>query len=96
MKRAQVLRILAGHREELAGMGVASLEIFGSVARDQAGRDSDVDLLVEFNRPIGLFEFVDVQERLEKILGAKVDLGMHGGLKPRMRERVLREAVRAF
>ena len=96
VKRAEVLRLLAEHREELAGLGVESLAIFGSVARDEAGPKSDVDLLVEFSRPVGLFGYVDVKERLESILGRKVDLGMHGGLKPRMRDRVLREAVRAI
>lgn len=96
IKRADVLRTLAKHREELASMGVESLSIFGSVARDEAGPESDVDLLVEFNRPVGLFGFVEVQQRLESILGTKVDLGMTDGLKPRLRERVLREVVRAF
>jgi predicted nucleotidyltransferase len=96
VKRAEALRLLAEHREELADMGVKSLAIFGSVARDEAGQESDVDLLVEFSRPVGLFGYVDVKERLEDILGRKVDLGMHGGLKPRMRDWVLREAVRAI
>ena len=96
MKRAEVLRLLGEHRDELAGMGVASLTLFGSVAREQAGPDSDVDLLVEFSRPVGLFAFIELQEHLEGILGTKVDLGMPDALKPRMRGRVLREAVRAI
>jgi uncharacterized protein len=96
MKRAEVLRLLSEHREELTAMGVDYLAVFGSVARDDAGPDSDVDLLVEFNRPVGLFGFVDVKDRLESILGTRVDLGMSSALKPRMRERVLHEAVRAI
>ena len=96
MKRAEVLRLLAEHRDELAAMGVESIDVFGSVARDEAGPESDVDLLVEFSRPVGLFHFFDVQERLQDILGAKVDLGMPSALKPRMRARVLAEAVRAI
>lgn len=91
-----MLRILAEHRDELAAMGVATLAIFGSVARNEAGPESDVDLLVEFNRPVGLFGYIEVQERLQSILGTQVDLGMAGGLKPRIRDRVPREAVRAI
>jgi uncharacterized protein len=49
MKRDEVLAILATHREPLQKLGVRSLSLFGSVARDEAGADSDVDLLVEFN-----------------------------------------------
>ena len=96
MKRAEVLRLLAEHRDELAAMGVQSLAVFGSVARDEAGPESDIDLLVEFSRPVGLFQFMEVQERLESILGTKVDLGMPDALKPRMRARALGEAVRAI
>ena len=96
MKRAEVLRLLTEHRDELTALGVESLSLFGSVARDEARPDSDVDLLVEFSRPVGLFGFFDLQERLEAILGTGVDLGMSGGLKPRMRERVLREVVRSL
>jgi predicted nucleotidyltransferase len=96
LKRAEVLRLLAEHRTELEAMGVKSLAVFGSVARDEAGPESDVDLLVEFSRPTGLFGFFEVQERLEQILGTRVDLGTPLGLKPRMRERVLRETVRVI
>ena len=50
MKRDEVLAILAAHREPLQRLGVKSLTLFGSVARDEARPDSDVDLLVEFNQ----------------------------------------------
>lgn len=76
-------------------MGVRSLSIFGSVARDQAGPGSDVDLLVEFDRPVGYFHVFDVQDRLEAVLGCKVDLVTRGGLRPEIRDGVLAEAVRA-
>jgi predicted nucleotidyltransferase len=65
MRRAEVLQIVARHEAELSAMGVRSLAIFGSVARDQAGPTSDVDLLVEFDRPVGYFHVFDVQDRLE-------------------------------
>ena len=72
-----------------------SLSIFGSVARDEAGPDSDIDLLVEFDRPVGLFAFVRTQQYLEQILGSRVDLVTPDALRREFRETVLREAVRA-
>lgn len=76
-------------------LGIRSLSIFGSVARDEARAGSDVDLLVDFDRPVGLFHLFDVRERLETLLDCKVDLVTPGGLRPELRERVLAEAVRA-
>lgn len=95
MKRDEVLRILAERREELAELGVRSLSLFGSVARNEARPDSDIDLLVEFDRPIGLFGFVKLKMRLEGMLGRRVDLVVVEGLKRRLRDRVLSEAIRA-
>jgi predicted nucleotidyltransferase len=95
MKREEALRILREQSEGLVQQyHIASLSMFGSVARDEAGQDSDVDLLVEFTRPVGLFEFVELQQRLESALGCKVDLGTPRSLKPRLREQVVREAIR--
>ena len=61
MKRDKVLAIIAAHREQLQGLGVKSLTLFGSVARDQARPDSDVDLLVEFDRQSGFFQLLQIQ-----------------------------------
>jgi predicted nucleotidyltransferase len=95
MRRSEALQIISTHEAELRSMGVRSLSIFGSVARDQAGPGSDVDLLVEFDRPVGYFHVFDVQDRLEAVLGCKVDLVTRGGLRPEIRDGVLAEAVRA-
>src|SRR3954447_12439533 len=89
MRRDEALRRLAEHRDELAAMGAGSLSLFGSVARDEAGPDSDVDILIELNRPIGLFDPGGIQVRLEEIMGCKVDLVMPDTLRPRLRSRVL-------
>ena len=95
MTREEVLRQLSRHRAELEGLGVRSLDLFGSIARGDARPDSDVDLLVEFDQPVGLFHFFRVQRNLEAILGRRVDLVMKGAIKHQLRTRILGEAVSA-
>jgi predicted nucleotidyltransferase len=95
MTRNDVQRILAEHRNELDSLGVKSLELFGSVARDDAKDTSDVDLLVEFDRPIGLFHFFETREFLERILAAaKVDLVLRRAVHPALQDVIFGEAVR--
>jgi predicted nucleotidyltransferase len=95
MNRKRTIQLLSGLSAELADKyGVKSLLLFGSVCRDEAGPDSDVDLLVEFDRPVGYFGLFALQSYLESVLGCKVDLGTPNSLKPRIRERVLGECVR--
>jgi predicted nucleotidyltransferase len=93
--RAEALKQLAEHRAEISALGVRSLRLFGSVVRDEARADSDVDLLVGFDRPIGLFHFFRVQRLLEAILGRRVDLVMEDAVKPQLRSQILGEAVLA-
>lgn len=95
MNRDEIIAILTSHREELARLGVRSLSVFGSAARGEAAPGSDVDLLVDFDRPTGLIAFVRLQMLLETWLGRPVDLATPEGLRPDLRERVLGEAVRA-
>jgi uncharacterized protein len=105
MTREEVQRKLSERRSELAEMGVRSLDIFGSVARGESGPGSDVDLLVEFDRPIGLFYFFRVQNRLAQILDCPLDLVMREAVKPQLlmreavkpqlRDRIFLEAIRA-
>jgi len=95
MQRKEVIRKLNQKRADLRERyGVKSLALFGSVARDEATPASDVDLLVEFNRPVGLFGLFVLQDYLEGLLGCPVDLGTPDSLKPRIRARVLQEMVR--
>lgn len=96
MSRDEVLRILAEHKEEIEAMGVKSVAIFGSTARGEAGEDSDVDILVEFSGPVGMFGFLDVKSRLESILGRTVDLATADALRRQMRPAILKEAIRAI
>ncbi len=65
--------------------------MFGSVARDEANPDSDVDILVEFDVLPDLYEFAALRDRLAEILGCAVDLTTPQALKPRMRSRILDE-----
>lgn len=95
MRRQEAFERLAAHRQELAAMGVATLAIFGSVARDTARPDSDVDLLITFSRSVGLFAFARVQLRLEQILGCRVDLVTPDAIRTEMRGQILSGAVYA-
>jgi predicted nucleotidyltransferase len=93
--REDILRAIRDNREMLITFGVARLSLFGSFARDEGRVDGDVDLLVEFTRPVGLFEFVRLQRQLADIVGHRVDLDTLSALKPQFRDRVLAEAIPA-
>jgi len=95
MKRDEVLRILRTHDDELRrDYYVTSLALFGSVARNEAGSSSDVDLLVEFDRPVGYFHLIKTQLHPQKLLGvAKVDLILRRAIHPELRDDILGEAI---
>lgn len=95
LTRDRAVELLREHMDELRALGVESLSIFGSVARDEAGPASDVDVLAELGPGIDLFQYIDIQNRLAEILGRRVDLATPDALKPRIRDRVLSEAIRA-
>lgn len=94
-RREDIIVALRNPKPLLDSFGVAHVSLFGSFARDEARDDSDVDLLVEFDRPIGLFEFVRLQRELGEWIGRQVELVTHGALKPQLRDRILAEAVLA-
>ncbi len=75
--------------------GVSSIEIFGSYVRGEQDEESDLDLLVEFDpdRGLSLFDFVGLQQELSDHLGVRVDLVEKRSIKPRLRDRILHEAV---
>jgi predicted nucleotidyltransferase len=74
--RDRIVAVLRKRQKELRGrFGVKSLALFGSAARDNARKGRDIDLLVEFDRPVGFFMFCEVQDFLSDALGgAEVDL----------------------
>ncbi len=95
MKTVDEIRdILAQHKKELADRyKVKEIGIFGSYIRGEQKKDSDLDILVEFKEPIGLFEFMDLEEHLGSLLETKVDLVSKKALKPHIGEYILREAI---
>ena len=95
MIREEIILTLRNSREELTNrFGVKSLALFGSVARDEVTPVSDVDLLVEFDRPVGLFGLFALQDYLENVLGCSVDVNTPDSLKPRLRSAILAECIR--
>lgn len=72
---------------------VKEIGIFGSLVRGEEKRKSDVDILVEFHKPIGFFKFLELEEYLEKIIGRKVDLVSKKALKPRIGKYILDEVI---
>jgi len=91
MTRDEFFDRIEAHRAELNHAGVRRVGVFGSVARGDAGPDSDVDILVEFDVLPDLYEFSALRDRLAEILGRPVDLTTPHALKPRLRSLVLAE-----
>lgn len=85
-KRGEILRIASRH-------GARDVRVFGSVVRGDADRESDVDFLVELEAGRSLLDLGGLQMELEFLLGCRVDVVTVRGLKARMRERVLQEAM---
>ena len=85
---------LAEHKQELRDrFKVEEIGIFGSYVRKEQKKKSDLDVLVSFSATIDLFTFVELENYLSDTLGVKVDLVMKDSLKPRLKDRILNEAV---
>jgi predicted nucleotidyltransferase len=93
MKLRNVLKILRDNSLALNRLGVKSLAIFGSTARNEASHSSDVDILVTFVQSPTFDQYIETKFFLEDLLGCKVDLVMQDGLKPLVRAEVEKEAV---
>ncbi len=94
MNRQQILDLLSRHKPELARrFGVRELALFGSSARDTAGEDSDIDILVAFDGPATSHRYFGVQFYLEDLLGRPVDLVSDKALRPELRPYVEQEAI---
>lgn len=86
LKRSDILEIARKH-------GVSNIRLFGSVARGEENPDGDIDFLIELEPDRSLLDYAGFMLAMRELLGVKVDVVTEGGLKDRMRERVLSEAV---
>jgi predicted nucleotidyltransferase len=95
-KATEIKRVLARHKRELRQrFKVKDIGVFGSYVRGEQRKASDVDVLVEFVEPVGLFTFLALEGYLSELLGVKVDLVSKKALKPHIGKRVLKEVVYA-
>jgi hypothetical protein len=91
MNKQQVLNIVQAHQDQLHDFAVKELFLFGSVARDEETENSDIDFLVDFTYPVGLFTLLKLKTYLEDLLGCSIDIGTPNSLHPHLRETVLNE-----
>jgi predicted nucleotidyltransferase len=90
----KIKEILKQNKKELKDKyKIKEIGVFGSYVRGEEKKRSDIDILVEFKEPVGLFEFMDLEEYLEELLGVKVDLVSKKALKPRIGQHILKEVV---
>lgn len=94
LDRQTVLDQLAANAKELHSLGARSVALFGSFARNEATEKSDVDLLVDLDEHT-FDRYMDLKLWLEDLLERRVDLVLIDGLKPRVRDKILGEAIRA-
>lgn len=92
LDRQEILDRLAANADELRNLGALSVALFGSFARDEANEQSDVDLLVDLDEHT-FDRYMDLKLHLEDLLERPVDLVLIDGLKPRVRGKILNEAI---
>ena len=91
---AQIKTLLAEHKNEIVEKyGVTEIGIFGSYLREEQKETSDIDILVEFKRPIGMLTFINLKNYLSDLFETNVDLVTKKALKPRIGQRILNEVV---
>jgi hypothetical protein len=91
---SEVKRIIKENKQKLQDeYGLKEIGIFGSFIRGQQNESSDIDILVEFQKPIGLYSFVRLKNELSELLECNVDLVMKTALKPRIGQRILTEVI---
>lgn len=92
MHKKEIINIIRANKSEIISrFGVRKLGVFGSIARGDQTKTSDIDILVSYTKEIDLFDFIDLREFLESCLKAKVDLVMETALKPAIGKRILSE-----
>lgn len=95
--KEEIAKRLAPHVERLKKEGAGALYLFGSVARDEAGPDSDIDFFIDqTGEHFSLLELAGVKHILEDAIGGKIDITTRGSLNPKLRQRIEGEAIRIF
>lgn len=90
----KIKKILLSHKQDLSDKyGVREIGIFGSYVRNENRKNSDIDILVELEKPMGFFKFIRLERYLSELLGAKVDLVTKNALKPHIGQRILAEVI---
>ncbi len=94
----QAMRVLSAHEREIRAQGVTRLALFGSTARDEARPDSDVDVLVDFDRKreLSLLDIAGLEIYLHDLLGREVETANRERLKPFLKDNILAEAIEVF
>jgi len=94
MNLEEIERILAEHKEELyQKYKIKEIGIFGSFVRGEESKESDVDIVVEFEEVPGLIKFIEIEEYLSKLLGRKVDLVRKPAIREELKDKILKEVV---
>ena len=96
--RERVIATLRAHQAELHRRGVRRAALFGSIARGQGKRTSDIDILIELDpqAPVGLFEYVGITQYLADLFPMRVDVANRSSLKPFVRPTIEHDAIYAF
>ena len=95
--KEEIEKRLAPHIDRLKQEGVGALYLFGSVARDEAGSDSDIDFFIDqSSKGFSLLELAGVKHILEDVLEARIDVTTRASLNPALRERIEGDAIRIF
>lgn len=88
----EIKKILQQNKQQIvADYGVKTIGIFGSVVRGEQTETSDIDILVEFEKPVGFIKFIQLENRLAQLLGAKIDLATQKSLKPHIGKKIIQE-----
>ena len=73
--------------------GVSKIGVFGSFSRGEEAKDSDIDILVDFDKDIDIFEYIDLRDFLSEYLSRKVDLVTRDAIKPLIKDNIMKEIV---
>ena len=96
LSSSETLALLRAHKPVLAErFGVVDLALFGSTVRDEAGPDSDIDILVSFDHVVGWKDLFGTEQYIENLLGRRIDLVMEGAVRAELRPYIKAEAVYA-